>query len=260
MINLKQILLSGICVALVAGGCVMSAGAQTPDAKEKPRMYTYEAFWTVPRAKWNDWEKDDPATQKALDKALAGGTLVGYGADTVILHSEDGTTHDSWWSALSLAGTLDVLDSLEKSSTAPTSILTTASKHHDSLWVSHHYNWHAGSWKGAYTYASTYTLKADAPDDAVDVLADNVIVPIFEKLLADGTIVEYEIDTQAVHSDDPNLFALAYISPTAAGLDKVNAAIRAAIKSAPLGGTAFGAFVDWSKHRDYLTRTSATYR
>ena len=260
MINLKRIILTGACAALVAGACAVSATAQTADAKEKPRLYTYEALWSVPRAKWTDWEKDDPAQQKVLEKALSGGGIVGYGADTAILHSEDGPTHDNWWSSLSLAGTLNVLDALEKSSTAPNSILTTATKHHDEVWVSHHYNWHPGSWKGAYTYASIYLLKADAPDDAVELLADNLLVPLVEKQLADGTIVEYEIDTQAIHSDDPNTFALSYISPTAEGLDKVNAAVRATVKASPLGGQAFGSLVDWSKHRDYLMRTSATYK
>jgi len=260
MINARQLILSTLGAVLTAGTFFGAAGTQAADAKEKPRLYTYEAFWSVPRAKWTDWEKDDPASQKVLDRALASGALVGYGADTVILHSEDGTTHDSWWSSLSIAGTLNVLDALEKAGPSTAAPLSVATKHHDSLWVSEHYNWHAGAWKGAYSYASIYTLKADAPDNALDLLADNVLVPLMEKMLADGTIVEYEVDTQSVHSDDPNMFALAYISPTAEGLDKVNAAVRATIKSSPLGGAAFGSFVDWSKHRDYLTRTSATYK
>jgi|SRR5271166_1371697 len=73
----------------------------------------------------------------------------------------------------------------------------------------------------AYSYAAIYPLKADAPDDAVDMLAKNMLVPLLEKLLADGTIVEYEIDEQAVHSDAPGMFVIDYLAPTAEGLDKV---------------------------------------
>jgi hypothetical protein len=82
-------------------------------------------------------------------------------------------------------------------------------------------------------------VRLDAPDDAVNMLAKSMLVPLLEKLLADGAIVEYEIDEQVVHSDAPGTFVIDYIAPTAEGLDKVNAAIRAAIKNSPLDGVAF---------------------
>jgi hypothetical protein len=56
-------------------------------------------------------------------------------------------------------------------------------------------NWKKGSWKDVYTYGSAYKLKADAPDDAVDQLSKNLIVPLMEKMLADGTIVAGFRDT-----------------------------------------------------------------
>lgn len=43
-------------------------------------------------------------------------------------------------------------------------------------------------------------------------------------------------------------------------LDKVNAALREAMKTNPLGGTAIGSMVDFTAHRDYLACTSATYK
>ena len=261
MIKTQHAILTCLGAALIAGAIGSSVSAQAADAQPKPRLYTYEAEWTVPRAKWAEFEKDDPAEQKVLEKSLANGTLVGYGTDITILHSEDGSTHDNWWSALSIAGTLNVLDALEKAgASGATSPVSLATKHHDGLYVSEHYHWHAGTWKGAYTHASLYTVKADAPDNAVDLLAESVVVPLYEKLLADGTIIEYEVDTQAVHSGDPNLFAVVYITPTAEGIDKVNAAVRAAIKAEPLGGQAFGSTIDWTKHRDYLTRSNVTYK
>jgi hypothetical protein len=153
-----------------------------------------------------------------------------------------------------------VLDQFYKSGSATSPVLQSATKHWDSIWVSRHYNWHSGSFKGAYTRVAAYKLKADAPDDAVETLSKSLIVPLLEKQLADGTIHEYEVDTQAVHTEDPGLFLIVYIAASAEGLDKVNAAVADAIKTSPLSGSAFGAMTESSSHRDELARTTATFK
>ena len=252
--------LSGLCAIVMAGAWAAPVFAQSAEVKEKPRLYTYEAFWVVPRARWAEFEKASPTVQKVMDKAIASGVLVSYGSDSALLHDADGATHDNWWQAMSMAATLTVLDDLEKAGGGSTPVLNSVTKHWDNLWVSRFYNWHTGSWQGAYSYAAIYPLKADAPNDAVETLAKTMLVPLLEKLLADGAIVEYEIDEQAVHSDAPGTFVIDYIAPTAEGLDKVNAAIRAAVKNSPLNGVAFGSMVDFTKHRDVLLRTTATYK
>jgi len=233
---------------------------QTAEVKEKPRMYTYVADWVIPRAQWPDMDKVIASTQADYEKAIADGTLVGYGDDTTLVHHEDGNTNDSWWSSMSLAGLIKVLEQVRKSANPTAPPLSTATKHWDNIYVSRYYNWKKGSWKNVYTYESAYKLKADAPDDAVDQLSKNLIVPLMEKMLADGTIVEYEIDTQAVHTEAPGLFFIVYIGATADALDKVNAAIRESLKANPLGGPAFGSMVDPAQHRDEVARTNATYR
>jgi hypothetical protein len=249
-----------LCAIMMAFAWAAPARAQSAEVKDKPRLYTYEAFWVVPRNKWTEFEKVSPGEQKVMDKGLASGVIVSYGSDSAVLHDADGATHDNWWQSMSMAGTLAVLDDLEKVGGGSPSVLNSATKHWDNMWVSRYYNWHAGSWQGAYSFAAIYPLKADAPDDAVDVLAKNMLVPLLEKMLADGTIVEYEIDEQAIHSEAPGSFIIDYIAPTAEGLDKVNAAVRAAGRSSPLSGQAFGSMVDFTKHRDVLTRTTATYK
>jgi hypothetical protein len=250
----------GLCAVVIAGAWAVPARAQMAEVKEKPRLYTYEAFWSMPRARWTEMEKVNPGNQKILDNAMTSGGLVGYGSDSAVLHDAEGATHDSWWSSMSMAGTLNVLDELERTGSSTASVLTSATKHWDNMWVSKYYNWHPGSWKGAYTSSAVYTLKSDAPDNAVQVLAKNLIVPLMEKLLADGTIIEYEIDEQAIHADAPGLFVIDYITPTAEGIDKFSAALRDAVMKSPLAGPAFGSMVDWTKHRDSLVRTSATYK
>lgn len=237
-----------------------STRAQTADVKEKAPMYMYESFWVFPRANWGEVDKDNAATDKVMQKAMADGRLVGYGNDATLLHDAEGATHDNWFQGLSLAAVLGVLDEIYKTGSTTSNLLASATKHMDAVFVARYYNWRSGSWKGAYTLWSEYELKADAPQDAVDVIAKSFVVPLMEKLLKDGAIVEYEIDTQALHSSAPGMFAISYITANAEGLDKARAALMDALAKNPLAGPSFASFVDFSKHRDALVRSTATYK
>jgi len=250
---------AAMCTLAMMTAWTARASAQD-EPKEKPRMYSYVGNWTIPRTQWADMEKSDAAEQKVLDKALADGTIVGYGNDMNLVHQPDGSTHDDWWSAMSLAGVLNVLDKFYKSGSATSPVMASATKHWDQIFVSRYYNWHSGSYKGAYTRVAVYKLKPDAPDDAVERLSKNLFVPLMEKLLADGTIVEYEIDTEVIHTEDPAMFWVIFITPNADGLDKFNAAQRDAQKMNPLRGPAFESMVDFTPHRDYLDISTATYK
>jgi hypothetical protein len=236
------------------------AGAQMAEVKEKPPMYSYVSFWTIPRAQWAEMAKADAADQAVLDKAMSSGTIVGYGNDVNLVHTPDGPTHDDWWSSMSMAGLMNVLSQFYANGSATSPVLESATKHWDGIYVSRYYNWHSGSVKGAYTHVGSYKLKPDAPDEAVGMLSKNLLVPLLEKLLAEGTIQEYEIDTEAVHTEAPGTFWVVYMTANAEGIDKVNAAVRDAIKSNPLGGVAFDSMVDFTPHRDYLSRTNAIYQ
>jgi len=255
---LKRVLAVACLLALVAI-CAAPAVAQT-DVKEKPPMYSYVGNWAIPRAQWGEMEKANAADQPTYEKAFKAGTLVGYGNDVTIVHQGDGQTHDEWWSAMSMAGLLNVLEQFYQSGSATSGALTSATKHWDGIYVSRYYNWHPGSYKNAYTRVATYKLKADAPNDAVEMLSKTLFVPYFEKLLADGTIFEYEVDTEAIHTDNPAEFSVVFIAANADGLDKANASLQALTKANPLVGPAIGSMVDFSAHRDELARTNATYK
>src|SRR5208283_4306573 len=245
------------CTLMTVALC---ASAQMTEIKEKPRIYTYVAFWTIPRTQWAEEDKLVSSEQKLMQKGVSDGVLVGYGDDKNLVHQNDGPTHDTWYSAMSMAGLLNVLDEIYKSGTPTSPVDVSATRHSDAIFVSRYYNWHSGSWKDVYSEASMYKLKADAPDNAVDTLSKDLVVPLMEKMLADGTIHEYEIDTEAIHTEAPGTFWIDYIAANAEGLDKVNAAVRDAVKANPMGGTGFGSMVDFSQHRDYLARTDATYK
>lgn len=251
---------AGLCTLTLVAVWAMPARAQMSEMKEKPPMYSYVGFWNIPRAQWADYQKAGEADEKVLSPALANGTIVGYGSDVNLVHTPDGATHDDWWSSMSMAGLMNVLNQFYSNGSATSPALQAATKHWDGIYISHFYNWKSGSWKGLYTHGGQYKLKADAPDDAVAMLAKNFIVPILEKQLADGTIYEYEIDTEAIHTEAPGTFWIFYIAANADGLDKVSAAVQAAVKANPLALAAFDSMIDSSAHRDYLAMTNATYK
>jgi hypothetical protein len=251
---------STLCALAIAGIWAAPAGAQTAEVKEKPRMYTYVSNWAIPRVHWADMEKQSGTNAKIFDKAMASGGLVGYGDDVNLVHQADGDTHDTFWSSMSMAGILNVLDDLHKTGASTASVLNNATKHSDLLFVSRYYNWKSGTMKGAYTHGASYKLKPEAPDDAVATLAKSFVVPLLEKLLADGTIQQYEIDVEAIHTEAPGTFWVFWIAPAAEGVDKVNAALGESLKAQPLVGPALDSMVDSAPHRDYLARTDATYK
>jgi len=252
--------LAGLCALVITGALGGAAYAQQSEVKEKPPIYTYVAEWAIPRAQWADMEKSEAADIKLMEKGFSSGTIVGYGNDMNLIHEPDGATHDDWWTATSMAGLLNQLDQAYKAGTPTSPVLSSATKHADFILVSRFYNWHSGSWKDVYTREALYKLKPGAPPDTIDMISKNLVVPLMEKMLADGAIHEYEIDTQAVHTDSPSQFWVIYIAANAAGLDKVNAALLGAMKSNPFGGPAFNAMVDMDAHRDALVRGNATYK
>lgn len=250
----------GLSVLALSGLCMVPASAQNSQVKEKPPLYTYVSNWQIPRAHWADMAKGEDATKPILDKALSDGTIVGYGSDENLVHRPDGYTHDDWWSSMSMAGLLKVLNQFYTSGNSDTPALQTATKHEDAVLVSRYYNWHSGSYQNAELQVALYQLKAGAPDDAVDMLSKTLVVPLMEKLLSDGTVVEYEIDTEAVHTDAPGVFDIVWIAANPEAVDKVNAALRSAMAAQPLGGPAFLSVIDYSKHRDELWRGTGVYK
>jgi hypothetical protein len=253
--------LAGLCLAgMLLGVWAIPASAQTATANEKPRLYTYAAYWTIPRARWEDMAKAGTANQKIFDAAVTNGTIVGYGNQESLVHQVEGPTHVNWWAATSIAGLLNVLDQIYKSKSVATPVFASATKHWDSIYVSRFYEWHPGSLKGAYVHGASYKLKADAPDNAVETLSKGFAVPLFQKLMADGTVSAYQIAEEAIHTEDPAMFYIFYITPKAEGLDKVNAALREALGANGLAAPAFGSMVDFAAHRDSVSQGDSTLK
>lgn len=255
--------LSTVAGLAVLGMTATVSGAQTGDVQEKPSLYRYVSYWTFPRDHWGEVDKYNATSdQSTLAPALAAGTIVGYGDDENQVHSAEGFTHDNWWQTNSIAGLMKVLQAFHKGGRSSSPLLASSTKYWDQIYISNYYNWKAGSWKGAYSYSGTYKLKPDAPDadDVVRALS-SFYVPVFEKMLADGIIVEYEIDQEMIHTTDsrPQVH-FSFVMPSAEGLDKFRAALGDALDANSLIGPAFGStMVNFTPQRDFV-RVDATYR
>jgi len=77
------------------------------------------------------------ADKSIMDKALADGIIVAYGDDETIVHSPDADTHDNWWSSMSMAGLLKVLNELYAAGNTSSPALDAATTHRDLIVVSH---------------------------------------------------------------------------------------------------------------------------
>jgi hypothetical protein len=253
-------LLASLWLASALGLAAAPAGAQSAEVKDKPAIYTYVSNWVLPRSKWADMEKNNAGSQKALDADIAGGKLLAYGDEETLVHTEKGATHTGWWTGTSQAAVLGVLEEFYKSGSATNATFASATGHWDGLFQSRYYNLKSGTVKNGYDRCSYYKLKADAPQDAVDVLSKSVLVPFFEKLVSDGSVAAYQVATEVVHTQDASWFYVCAIMPNAQGLDKVNAALTADIGGNPLIGAVFGAWIDYSVHRDDLSRVTGVFK
>jgi hypothetical protein len=139
---------------------------------------------------------------------------------------------------MSIAAVLNVLNKFYESGTPTSPVLARHEARRRHI-CSRHYNWRPGTYKGAYTRVAYYKLKPDMPEHAIETLSKSLIVPLLEKLLADGSIIEHEIDTEATHTEAPGAFSIDVISTIAEGLDKLNAALRDAARTNPMNGPAF---------------------
>jgi hypothetical protein len=245
--------LIAVCAFAFAALCANRALAQSQSA-EKPPLYTYVSEWTVPRAMWADYIKNDAADVDSMKKAVADGTLVSFGSYAVVNHQEGQPTHGTWFSASSMANLLKFLEVL-RNAPAATAPPLAAAKHWDYILESRDYNAHSGTFTNGYLRVGNWRAKAGTSDPDGKIMK-STMVALLEKLLTDGALHGYQIDEETVHSADPGGFFVAIIANGPEGIDKFNAAIDEAEKSNPAGWAGFGSTIDAVGHRDILARVS----
>jgi hypothetical protein len=243
-----------VCAFAAAMLMASTAWTQTAGTEKAPR-YTYVSEWAVPRAMWGDYQKSQAGEDEAMKKLVADGALISYGSFSVLNHQEGSPTHGTWFSASSVAGLMKVLEGLRSGPDATGPVLS-VSKHWDYILESKDYNAHSGNFKNGYLRVGHWKYKGGANDPDGKILK-GTMVALLEKLLADGALHSYQIDVEAVHSEDPGAFYVAIVANGAEGIDKFIAAIDENEKKNPAGWAGFGSLLSTEGHRDFLAHVDA---
>ncbi len=253
----KQLVLAGLvllaCTASLTPANGGASAAQATPAEKAP-VFTYVSEWTVPRAMWADYKKEDEADVDAMKKGVADGTLISFGTFAVLNHQEGEPTHGSWFSATSIANLMKFLEGLRNAPGATAPVLA-ASKHWDYILSSTIHNGHSGTFTNGYLRVARWPAKAGSSDPDGKILK-STMVAVLERLFAEGALHSYTIDEEIVHSEDPGTRFVVFVANGAEGLDKFNAAVDDLRKNNPTSLAAYGTLIDSHGHRDTLARVN----
>jgi hypothetical protein len=246
----KSTIHRGGLLVLLAMTALTTLRAQ--DDKGKPPIYTYISEWTVPRAEWSDFLKNDAAEKPLMDKLVADGTLIGYGTFVNLIHQEGEPTHGSWMTATSESRLVKALEAVW-ALPGLTSTALAASRHWDYMTVSRIYNARSGTWEGGYLSGSQWNVKAGEMRN-YNELVKSQLVSVFEQLVTDGVVTSYGFATEDFHTGTIGRVTFYVTLPDADALDKVDKALDAAFEKNPEYGVAFRSLVEREGHRDFLDR------
>jgi len=223
-------------------------------SSSQPPIFTYVAEWNTPRAQWADMQKHNESNKATLDALVADGTLLGYGTYENRIHSDASPTHGSWFQAESLANIFKTLDKIYAQAGSVAAPVQAASKHWDFLFVStiHGAKPHKGT---GYLRVVSAQLQP-GKEEEFRAAYRQYIVPVYEKLLADGAIVDYELDTEYVVGNAPGRFFSAVVTKDAEGLDKARTAIADLFEKNPAVAEALTSPAEPNSRRDLLAHVS----
>jgi hypothetical protein len=175
---------------------------------------------------------------KTFDPLVESGAAVGWGVAMPVVHDEDVSfTHVEWISFVGWAGADAFMgkfmemqqaksEEQRKAEAEKWETLRVRGSHYDSINRSIHVGQAQGGRPG-YIHLGYYTAKVGKMDDAKSFY-DDVAVPVYDKLVADGKILNYGLHVQAVHRDQTWTHMGWYSSNNLAARDDVGAAFDAA--------------------------------
>jgi hypothetical protein len=241
-------------VALVALLLVTTPAWAQGNTNRQP-IFTYVSEWGVPRAQWGDLAKADADNKAIIDPLVANGTLIGYGYFENWVHSEGGYTHGDWFQATSIAGLLKTLE-VVYSKPGVTASVRAASKHQDYMMISTIYGARAVTNSTGYIRVISSEIQPGRMDDFRETYR-RYIVPVYEKLLADGTIVSYQLDTEYIIENAPGRTFSVVVARDAEAMDKVRAATSEVFANNPAAADALSSATVPRSRNDLLARITA---
>jgi hypothetical protein len=243
-----------ICLAIVSGLALASFMVAAPVQSQEQTHYTFVSYWAVPRAQWTDFEKAEDQTTPLLERLVADGTLVAWGSGAALVHTEDGYTHFSWFVSTTQSGITKTLDTLRTASRAQA--LASTTKHMDLMLHSIAHGGKTGRATSGIIRVALWRAKPGRGDD-VEQFFKKYLQPDLDAGVADGSILMYNFDSQAIHTEAPGAYNLAVVYANGDGLDKSTAMLAAHAKENPAAAEGFGAMLENNAHRDNLGRVLA---
>jgi hypothetical protein len=216
--------------------------------------YTFVSDWAVPRAQWADFEKSQEQTTSVLERLVADGTLVAWGSSAALVHTEDGYTHTTWFVSTTQSGIIKTLEALRAASRSQA--LASTTKHMDLMLHSIAHGGKTGRATSGVIRVAMWRAKPGRGED-VEQFFKKYIQPDLDAGVADGSILMYNFDSQAIHTEAPGAYNLAIVYANGDGLDKATASLAAHAKENPAAGEGFGAMLENNAHRDSLGRVLA---
>jgi hypothetical protein len=207
----------------------------------------------VPRVQWAEMVKLDEQDRPLMEKLISDGTLTGYGAYTNLIHQEGEPTHGTWFTATSEGNLLKALEAVYAQPESTTAPVLGASKHWDYFLVGHVYNQRPGKSENGCFAGDQWDVKPGEMQRYED-LVKSTLVPVFEKLLADGTVTAYGMDTEDFHTGKLGRVTFYFTTPDAAAFDKADKAFEEAFDKNAALSSALQSMVDREGHRDFLDR------
>lgn len=243
----------GAVLCLVAAGTFLAprpASAQD----QGTTYYTYVSQWTVPRAQWAAFAKQDQAGETRMKQAVADGLLIAWGNAETRVHTSEGFTHAEWFTATSRENLLKVLE--QEYTTATNASFVSATRHADLLLHTIAHGGKSGASGTGYLRVAFYQAKPGS-EEALGSLLMSKVKLFLESEVSKGNLTLYNIDEEDIHSDMPGGYNLAMLFPDGAAIDKFYADYAAMGMSDPSTAKAFASMTLNETHRDDFLRVTA---
>jgi hypothetical protein len=248
----RVLLWAGLVAALLAlagAATAGQAGGRAQAAAAEQAVYTYVAFWSVPRADWSAVEDYYKASVPLMKKLMDAGTILGWGQARAFVHDQSGVTHLDWFTARGFADLAKTLDAIRAAGPLPAAFGN--AKHHDEIVRSTVGGGKPGAAGSGMLWVARYELQAGQTEDFTQLFEDE-IKPLFEEQTAAGTILSYSLSFEAIHTESPSVVAITYVLPDAAAIDKFQSALEKYEVLHPRAGAALEAVMNLAAHRDAL--------
>jgi hypothetical protein len=220
-------------VFLLCLGLFLTIFVTTAFAQEADPVYTQVGLWDVPRAKWSDFVKHHEKYEKpVMERLLAEGVLLEWGFDSNALHDPDDYSHSTWMTAKSLSGIEKALSEYyselgDRTDAVEAEFASMVTKHKDIVMRSHFYGSRSSKLSEGYAVGSFVQVKPGKGDDYRKAWEQSA-KPVFDKLVSDGVIVAYVLDSEYFHTTTPGGMWTWFVAEDIAADQKVDAAFDAA--------------------------------